>query len=43
MKKRFMLMKMMTLAMTVAAAVAIEGRSIFWGIGEPKLPAKFDQ
>jgi len=42
MKRKSVLIKMMTVAMAVAVMVALEGRSAFWGIGEPKLPAKFD-
>jgi len=40
--KKQSLMKLMTVAMTVAVMVAMEGRSILIGIGEPKLPARFD-
>ena len=41
MKKKFAIMKLMTVAMSLAVVVAFEGRSAFWTIGEPQLPEKF--
>jgi len=43
MKKKSVLMKIMTLAMAVAMVATSWPQSMFFGIGEPKLPAKFDQ
>jgi len=42
MKKRTFLMKLMSLGLPVAVMAAMEGRSIFFAIGEPKLPSKFE-
>jgi len=38
MKKKFALMKLMTIAMSVAVVVIDSRSSVFWGIGEPQLP-----
>jgi len=43
MKRKSVLMRVMTLAMAVAVVAASWPQSMFFGIGEPKLPAKFDQ
>lgn len=41
--RKVSLMKMMSLAMTVAVLIVEGHNSSFFGIGEPKLPAKFGQ
>jgi len=43
MKRTSVLMKITTLAMAVAVVAASWPQSMFLGIGEPKLPTKFDQ
>jgi len=43
MKRKSVLMKITTLAMTIAGVVAFGTQSVFLGIGEPKLPTKFGQ
>jgi len=43
MKRKSVLMKTMTLAIAIAVATAFWPTSVLLTIGEPKLPAKFDQ